>query len=102
MVAKIIIKREISEGKEKHFFFFMKIVRPIPILSTGRMSGQSLIRSPIQEMVIVISKWESLEAWNSWKSDIKRQELDARLNDLQDNPTIYEPYIFGRYKTANE
>jgi len=50
----------------------------------------------------VISKWESLESWNNWKNDIKRKEIDARLSELQDSPTIFEPYIFGRYETASE
>ena len=52
--------------------------------------------------VLVISKWESLEDWINWKTDKKRMEIDNRLSELQDNPTIYEPYIFSKYKTAAE
>ena len=102
MLAKIIIKRDISEGKEKHFFSLLKNLRSSAINQEGYISGETLICAEKKNRVLVISKWESLEAWNNWKNDIKRKEIDARLSELQDNPTIFEPYIFGRYKTADE
>ena len=27
-------------------------------------------------------------------------EIDSRISELQDNPTIYEPYVLGKYKAA--
>ncbi len=102
MVSKIIIKRDIREGKEKHFFSLLKKLRSSAILQKGYVSGETLICAENKNRVLVISKWESIESWDSWKNDIKRQEIDARLTELQDSPAIYEPYMFGRYKTAKE
>ena len=102
MLSKIIVKRDISEGKEKQFFSLLKNLRSNAILQEGYISGETLICAENKNRVLVISKWDSLEFWNSWKNDIKRQEIDAKLGELQDSPAIYEPYIFGRYKTAKE
>jgi len=52
--------------------------------------------------IMVISKWETLEDWNTWKNNEQRMKIDARLNELQDKPTIYEPYVFTKYKAAAE
>ncbi len=99
MLTKVIIKRDIKEGKEKHFFSLLKNLRSAAIQQEGYISGETLICAEKTNRVLVVSKWESLEAWNDWKNDIKRQEIDVRLNELQENSTIYEPYIFGRYET---
>ena len=102
MFVKVIIRRDVSEGKEKQFFFLMKDLRSKAIHQEGYISGETLICAEKKNRVLVISKWESLEAWNNWKNDLKRKEVDARLSELQENPTIYEPYVFGRFKTAFE
>ena len=100
MIVKVIIKRDVSEGKEKHFFWLLKNLRTNAMHQDGYISGETLVCAENTNRVIVISKWESLEDWNNWKIDVKRREIDARLAELQDNPTIYEPYVFSKYKTA--
>ncbi len=102
MVVKVIIRRDVSEGKEKNFFSLLKNLRLNAIHQDGYISGETLICAENTNRVLIISKWESLEAWNNWKTDIKRVELDARMSELQDNPTIYEPYVFSKYKAAAE
>jgi heme-degrading monooxygenase HmoA len=102
MIVKVIIKRDIREGKGKQFFGLLKNLRSNAILQEGYISGETLICAENKNRVLVISKWESLESWNNWKNNIKRKEKDASLSELQANPTIYEPYMFGRYKTDVE
>ncbi|MBC2704499.1 antibiotic biosynthesis monooxygenase [Desulfobacula sp.] len=102
MLVKVIIKRNVSEGKEKHFFSLLKNLRFNAMHQKGYISGETLICAENTNRVVVISKWESLEDWGNWKTDIKRREIDARLGELQDNPTIYEPYVFSKYKAAAE
>jgi heme-degrading monooxygenase HmoA len=68
----------------------------------GYISGETLLCAENTNKVLVISKWETLKDWNNWKSHEKRVELDAILHELQDNPTIYEPYVFKKYRVAAE
>lgn len=100
MLVKVIIKREVSEGKEKKFFSLLKNLRLNAMHQKGYVSGETLICAENTNKVVVISLWESLEDWKEWKTDVKRVEIDSRLNELQDNPTIYEPYVLGKYKAA--
>lgn len=102
MLVKVIIKREVSTGKEKSFFSLLKNLRMHAMHKDGYISGETLICAEKTNKVIVISKWDSLEDWKKWKTDIKRKEIDARLGEMQDNPTIYEPYVFSKYKAAAE
>jgi len=102
MIVKVIIKRDIHEGKEKRFFSLLNNLRVSALHQNGYLSGETLICAENTNKVLVISKWESLEDWNNWKTDIKRLEIDARLSEIQDNPTVYEPYVFSKYKVAAE
>ncbi len=72
MLAKIIIKRDIREGKEKHFFSLLKNMRSNAIHQDGYISGETLICAEKENRVLVISKWESLESWNNWKKRYKK------------------------------
>ncbi len=102
MLVKVIIKREVRKGKEKRFFSLLGNLRMNALHQKGYISGETLICAENTNKVVVISKWESLEDWSIWKTDIKRAEIDARLSEIQDNPTIYEPYVFSKYKAAAE
>jgi len=100
MLVKVIIKRDVIENREKDFFSQLKNLRFNAMDQKGYISGETLICAESTNKVLVISQWESLEDWNNWKLNEKRIEIDARLNELQDNPTVYEPYVFSKYKAA--
>ncbi|CCK79862.1 MULTISPECIES: antibiotic biosynthesis monooxygenase family protein [Desulfobacula] len=102
MIVKVIIKRDVTDGKEKDFFAHLKNLRFNAMDQKGYISGETLICAEKTNKVMVISKWEKLEDWNNWRNSKKRMELDGRLSKLQDNPTIYEPYVFSKYKMAAE
>ena len=102
MLVKVIIKRDVAEGMEKKFFDQLKLLRFKAMDQKGYISGETLICAENTNKVVVISKWETLEDWNNWKNNEQRKEIDARLNEFQDNPTVYEPYVFSKYKVAAE
>jgi len=102
MIVKVIIKRDVREGREDKFFPLLKNLRFNAMHQEGYISGETLICAENTNRVVVISKWDSLENWNNWKTDVKRTEIDVKLGELQDNPTVYEPYVFSKYKAAAE
>lgn len=102
MIAKVIIKRTILQGKEKDFFSLLRQLRFNAMEQNGYISGETLICAEQTNKVLVISKWASLNHWNVWKEHGKRKEIDDLLSELQEEPTIYEPYIFNKYKAAAE
>lgn len=102
MIVKVIIKRDVAKGKEKEFFSQLKILRFHAMDQNGYISGETLICAENTNKVVVISKWETLEDWNNWKKNAQRKEIDDKLHQYQDNPTVYEPYVFSKYKVAAE
>jgi heme-degrading monooxygenase HmoA len=100
MLVTVIIKRDIREGQEKEFFSHLKNLRIKAMNQKGYFSGETLLCAENTNKVAVISKWQTLEDWNNWKTSAARLEMDATLSKFQSNPTIYEPYVFSKYKAA--
>jgi len=102
MIAKVIIKRKIMPDKEKEFFSLIRQLRFNAMEQDGYISGETLICAEQTNKVLVISKWASLDHWDTWKAHGKRKEIDDLLSELQEGPTIYEPYVFSKFKAAAE
>lgn len=102
MIVKVIIQRDVTKGLEKNFFSQLKELRFNAMNQNGYITGETLICAENTNKVVVISQWETLEDWNAWKHNEQRLEIDARLNEFQDNQTVYEPFVFSRYKAAAE
>lgn len=100
MLVTVIIKRDIREGQEKEFFSHIKKLRIEAMNQKGYISGETMLCAENTNKVAVISRWQTLEDWNNWKTSAVRLEMDATLSKFQSNPTIYEPYVFSKYKAA--
>ena len=100
MLVKVIIKRDISKGKEQQFFPLIRDLRNNAMHQNGYISSEVLICFDNSNRVVSISKWESIEDWLNWKNDMKRKKIDDRLNELQDSPAINEVYVFSKYMAA--
>ena len=87
---------------EKEFFNHLKKLRFNAMNEDGYISGETLICAEDTRKVLVISKWQSLVDWNNWKNNDKRNEIDTLLSIHQANKTVYEPYVFSKYKAAAE
>ncbi|MCG8686770.1 MAG: antibiotic biosynthesis monooxygenase [Desulfobacterales bacterium] len=102
MIVKVIIKREVKPGMDHDFFELLKSLRSHAVQQPGYISGETLLCAEDTNKVLIISKWESLADWKNWKANPHRREVDAKMADLQLQPTEYEPYVFSKYKAAAE
>ncbi len=102
MVAQVSVEREVREDKGKECFVHIRQLRSVAMEQNGYISGETLVCAEQTNTVLVISKWASLKHWNEWKNNASRRQIDYQLSDLQDETTIYEPYVFSRYKVAAE
>ena len=101
MAVAVMIKRKVKPGDQARKLIPLILqLRALATYQPGYISGETLICAENTNKVVVISKWETLEHWNNWKTNEKRAKIDAMLNKLQENPTIYEPYVFSKYKVA--
>ncbi len=100
MLVKIFIRRHIKEGKDKEVFALLKKLRFNAMNYAGYISGETLISTEDHQEIMVISTWHSMEKWASWKESEGRKVLDAQLEELQEEPTEYEPYVFSKYRLS--
>ena len=100
MLVKIFIRRRIKEGKDKEAFMLLKKIRFNAMNHEGYISGETLISAEDPQEVMVVSTWHSMEKWASWKESEGRKGLDAKLEELQEEPTEYEPFVFSKYRLS--
>lgn len=95
MAVKIIIKRMVPEDKEAALVPLLIALRSKATTRTGYISGETLRNVDNSEEFIVISTWQSEEAWRSWESSQERRELQERIDDLIEGKTEYGVYFYG-------
>jgi len=94
MAVKILIKRKIPEKIKGTLF--NTLIRQLRILATqqsGYISGETLRRIDHPNEYLVISTWKDIAAWNTWKENKERAEIQKQIDALLGEPTQYE--IFG-------
>ena len=93
MVARIIIDRKVSKGKESDFSKLLRELRTHAIPSKGYISGETL-RSLIDPYnYIVISTWQSVEDWKNWEKSPERKKTQAKMEKLMSRPTKVKIYV---------
>ena len=95
MVAKILISRRFKKGKKKEIFSLLKGFRSTALNQPGYISGETLTEGTDPQNMLVISTWENMESWHSWKNNNKRKEFEAMLEIFQERPTEYKEYVLG-------
>ncbi len=92
MIVRAMIKRRIPKDKQKEAMDIITALRVMASRYPGYISGETLqnVDDPLDSLVI--STWQSLEAWNVFFADPKRRELQDRIDQLQGRATEYMVY----------
>jgi heme-degrading monooxygenase HmoA len=45
--------------------------------------------------MMVISTWQNLDSWHSWRENTERKKLEVMLELYQERPTEYREYVVG-------
>jgi heme-degrading monooxygenase HmoA len=100
MLIRVFIKRQIKEGKEMESFALVRKLRSVAMEQEGYISGETLVSTEAPRRIMVTSTWQSLENWTSWKESEERKKIDSRLEELQETSTVYDPYVFSKYRIS--
>ena len=76
MLVKVFIRRPMKDGKVKEAFTLLKKLRSIAVKHKGYISGETLVSTEDPKEIMVISTWQSMEDWNSWKNNKDRKAID--------------------------
>ena len=95
MAVKIIIRRRVPRDKEARLVPLLIELRSKATTQPGYISGETLRNVGDSEDFIVISTWQSEEAWRSWESGTERSEVQERIDDLLEGKAEYGVYFYG-------
>ena len=92
MTVKIIIKRQVSDIQSAQLAPFLKKLRNLAMNQPGYITGETLKRIDPPGQNLVISTWESIEAWQQWVANPERVPVQTHIDVLIGAPTSYEIY----------
>jgi heme-degrading monooxygenase HmoA len=95
MLAKILINRQFKSGNEKEILNLLNRLRSIAMDQPGYVSGLTMSAPNDPGNMMVISTWQTLDDWLSWKENTERNNLEAMLDIYQKRPTEYKEYVVG-------
>ena len=93
MAVKILIRRQVPEGKEEELDRLLRKLRGITMdQSSGYVSGETLRRVDKPGETLVISTWRDVESWRNWMLSEERGRIQEEIDSLLGGETIYEIY----------
>jgi heme oxygenase (mycobilin-producing) len=93
MAVKILIRRQVPEGKEEELDRLLRKLRGITMdQSSGYVSGETLRRVDKPGETLVISTWRDVESWRNWMLSEERGRIQEEIDSLLGAETIYEIY----------
>lgn len=95
MAVKIIIRRRVSRGAEGDLLPLLVEMRSKATVRPGYISGETLRNVEDPEEYLVISTWQSVDAWKSWEASDARAEVQGRIDALLGEKSSYGIYLYG-------
>ncbi len=93
MTARIIIDREVKQGKEEEFFDLVKELRSKAICTKGYISGETLRALSDRHNYLVVGTWQSANDWKNWEKNPERKKIQARIEKIMVRPTKTKIYV---------
>ena len=94
MGVKVIIERQVKEGKEVELLSILRELRGSALYRRGYISGETLQSHDDHSRYIVISNWQSLENWEAWQKHAERIEITKKLEQILIVPETYRVFQF--------
>lgn len=92
MTIRVIIEREAEPGQEAKLQLLMLQARTKVLKANGYISGETLRALDNPRKFVVLSNWNSAEAWRAWKNDPERIKLQMEIQSLlkgKEKCTVY-------------
>jgi heme-degrading monooxygenase HmoA len=94
MTVKIMIKRKVSADKGVKLKDLIMQLRALCIKQSGYVSGESLKSVARPDEYLVVSTWESDNAWKAWLGSKERATIQDQIDTLLGAKTEYEVYEY--------
>lgn len=82
MTVRVLIEREIEEGKEMKVLEVLSRSRMKATKAPGYVSGETLRAVDEPNKFLVMSNWDSVQDWKAWENNPERAEFQRELAPL--------------------
>ncbi len=94
MAVRVFIKRYFKTGQVDNALKLLAEFRKSAMNRPGHVSGETLVNHYDANCVMVVSTWASVEDWIRWQDSEDRDRNESLVEDLLDEPTVYEVFDF--------
>lgn len=95
MALKVIIRRRVPKQKEQEVLPLLIQLRALATAQPGYISGETLRNVNQPDQLLVISTWQSMDAWEAWESSKQRLKIQETIDALLGEKTDYGVYFYG-------
>ena len=95
MAVKVLIKRKFKDGNMQAASRFLINTRTGAMKQPGYITSENLRSLDDKDQVVVVSMWETIEAWEAWKNSDERKAYVDEFQDYYVGETQYEHYALG-------
>ncbi len=95
MAVKILIKRKIKNGNMRAASRLVINNRNGAMKHPGYISSETMRSLDDPSLIVVVSMWQNIEAWETWKNSEIRIANEAEFKDYIVGSTEYEHYSLG-------
>jgi heme-degrading monooxygenase HmoA len=94
MAIDVMIKRKVKPGRQaKELVPLILHLRALATYQPGYISGTTLSNLEHPDECLVVSRWESIDAWNRWRQSKQRTEVEKKIEALTGENTEYNIYV---------
>ena len=95
MAVKIVIKRKFKDGNMQVASRLLINNRNGAMKQSGYISSENWRSLDDTNQVVVVSMWDNMEAWKTWKNSETRLANEAEFKEYLVGQTEYEHYSLG-------
>ena len=96
MAIGILIKRVTKQGDNaKALLPHIVELRALAVRQPGYISGETFFNLDRPEECVVISRWTTIEHWQTWTRDPRRIEIEGNIEKYIGTKTEYSIYGIG-------
>ena len=93
-MIRVHIKRKVPEDKVEELKSLINQLRGLTMGQQGYIAGETLKRVDKPGESLIVSKWQSVSAWNRWLQSKERAEIQDKIDQLLGEETKYEIYEY--------
>lgn len=92
MAVKVLIVRRGTPQCFEELKPLVQRLRSLALAQPGYVSGETFLNIDIPGEYLVISTWASLAQWTDWLNNPSRIQVQAHIDALLGEPTLYQVY----------